>query len=128
MVDLVKAREKAVLQLRASPLLRKTPVRAMWSLSSMRARGDDPGAIGPKELRKTVVLAIAKALQKEANRHSGYLAILTRGGDYYLAHRERTPLLVNTKRMCSLAFMLMHGNPGCSGRLGLCHFGIGRYQ
>ena len=55
--------------------------------------GDDPGAIGPKRIyEKTVVLDIAKALQKEANRHPGYQAILTRGGDYYVAHRKRTAI------------------------------------
>ena len=94
-VDLVKAREKAVLPAAREPVAPKKPQSARDVVIAIDAGhgGDDPGAIGPKKIyEKTVVLAIAKALQKEANRHSGYQAILTRGGDYYLAHRERTAI------------------------------------
>ena len=94
-VDLVKAREKAVLPAAREPVAPERPQSARDVVIAIDAGhgGDDPGAIGPKKIyEKTVVLAIAKALQKEANRHSGYQAILTRGGDYYLAHRERTAI------------------------------------
>jgi N-acetylmuramoyl-L-alanine amidase len=55
--------------------------------------GDDPGAIGPgKTYEKTVVLAIAKRLADRFNAEPGFRAVLTRGGDYYVAHRTRTQL------------------------------------
>ncbi len=55
--------------------------------------GDDPGAIGPgKTYEKTVVLAIAKALAERVDAEPGFKAVLTRGGDYYVAHRNRTQL------------------------------------
>ena len=94
-VDLVKASEKAVLPAAREPMAPPKSQSARDVVIAIDAGhgGDDPGAIGPKRIyEKTVVLAIAKALQREANRHSGYQAILTRGGDYYLAHRERTAI------------------------------------
>ena len=55
--------------------------------------GEDPGAIGPgKTYEKTVVLAIAKRLADRFNAEPGFKAVLTRGGDYYVAHRARTQL------------------------------------
>ena len=55
--------------------------------------GEDPGAIGPgKTYEKTVVLAIAKRLADRFNAEPGFKAVLTRGGDYYVAHRTRTQL------------------------------------
>ena len=55
--------------------------------------GDDPGAIGPsKTYEKHVVFAIAQALAATINREPGFKAVLTRTGDYYLAHRQRTAL------------------------------------
>src|SRR6056300_118959 len=55
--------------------------------------GDDPGAIGPgNTYEKTVVLAIAKRLADRFNAEPGFKAVLTRGGDYYVAHRARTQL------------------------------------
>lgn len=94
-VDLLKAGEKAVLPAAREPMAPPKSQSARDVVIAIDAGhgGDDPGAIGPKRIyEKTVVLAIAKALQREANRHSGYQAILTRGGDYYLAHRERTAI------------------------------------
>lgn len=94
-VDLVKASEEAVLPAAREPVAPFKPQSARDVVIAIDAGhgGDDPGAVGPKKIyEKTVVLAIAKALQKEANRYQGYQAILTRGGDYYLAHRERTAI------------------------------------
>ncbi|MCB1644162.1 MAG: N-acetylmuramoyl-L-alanine amidase [Pseudomonadales bacterium] len=55
--------------------------------------GDDPGAIGPGNLyEKDVVMAIAKKLADRLNKTPGYKAVLTREGDYYLAHRKRTDI------------------------------------
>lgn len=52
--------------------------------------GEDPGAIGPAGTReKDVVLAVAKELKKEIDRHEGFEAHLTRTGDYYIPLRKR---------------------------------------
>ena len=55
--------------------------------------GEDPGALGPKPLQeKHLVLQIAKRTAKAINAKQGYRAVLTRTGDYYIAHRKRTAL------------------------------------
>lgn len=55
--------------------------------------GDDPGASGPKGTReKDVTLAIAKKLAEKINGTSGMKAVLTRSGDYFVAHRKRTTI------------------------------------
>jgi N-acetylmuramoyl-L-alanine amidase len=52
--------------------------------------GADPGAIGRGGTReKAVVLEIAKAVAARINKEPGMRAVLTRDGDYYIAHRER---------------------------------------
>ncbi len=52
--------------------------------------GEDPGAIGPKRLKeKVVVLDIAKRLAKRINQKTGYKAVLTRTGDYFLPLKKR---------------------------------------
>lgn len=52
--------------------------------------GEDPGATGPKRTReKDVVLQIARELKKKIDEEPGMTAMLTRDGDYYLAHRDR---------------------------------------
>ncbi len=55
--------------------------------------GEDPGASGAKHTQeKHVVLAIARQLEMQLNRHSGLEGRLTRRGDYYISLRERTRL------------------------------------
>lgn len=55
--------------------------------------GDDPGAIGPGKLyEKKVVLSIARELEAIADHTYGYKGVLTRQGDYYVAHRKRTAI------------------------------------
>ena len=55
--------------------------------------GEDPGALGPKRLQeKHLVLQIAQRTAKAINAKPGYQAVLTRTGDYYIAHRKRTAL------------------------------------
>ena len=55
--------------------------------------GEDPGALGPKrQQEKHLVLQIAKRTAQAINAKSGYRAVLTRTGDYYIAHRKRTAL------------------------------------
>ncbi len=52
--------------------------------------GKDPGALGMNGINeKDIVLQISRMLQKDINQQSGFKAILTRKGDYYLTLRER---------------------------------------
>jgi N-acetylmuramoyl-L-alanine amidase len=49
--------------------------------------------LGPKRLQeKHLVLQIAQRTAKAINAKPGYRAVLTRTGDYYIAHRKRTAL------------------------------------
>lgn len=53
--------------------------------------GEDPGALGPFGIReKTVVLAIAKELEKLFAREKGFSPKMVRTGDYYVGLRART--------------------------------------
>lgn len=55
--------------------------------------GEDPGAIGPgKVYEKSVVLAIAKELQRQINAEKGFRAELVRTGDYFIPLRKRTEI------------------------------------
>jgi N-acetylmuramoyl-L-alanine amidase len=55
--------------------------------------GKDPGAIGKRGTReKDVALEIARKLKARIDAEPGMRAILTRDGDYYVAHRERMRL------------------------------------
>jgi len=55
--------------------------------------GDDPGAIGKgKFYEKNAVLAISKKLHLMFENEPGFKSVLTRKGDYYLAHRKRTEI------------------------------------
>jgi N-acetylmuramoyl-L-alanine amidase len=55
--------------------------------------GEDPGAIGPRGTReKDVVLKMAHILADMINKQPGYIAKLTRTGDYYIGLRNRTIL------------------------------------
>lgn len=54
--------------------------------------GEDPGAIGSRKKikEKHVVMAIAKALEKELKAAEGYTPFMVRTGDYYIGLRERS--------------------------------------
>ncbi len=55
--------------------------------------GEDTGAIGPSGTReKDVVLRMAKTIAEKINAREGYVAKLTRTGDYYVGLRNRTLL------------------------------------
>ena len=55
--------------------------------------GEDPGAIGPgKVYEKSVVLQIAKELQRQINAEKGFRAELVRTGDYFIPLRKRTEI------------------------------------
>ncbi|HWK74705.1 MAG TPA: N-acetylmuramoyl-L-alanine amidase [Povalibacter sp.] len=52
--------------------------------------GNDPGALGRSGAReKDVTLAIARRLKERIDKEPGMRAVLTRDGDYFLAHRLR---------------------------------------
>lgn len=60
--------------------------------------GKDPGATGLKKIHeKDVVLGIAKKLQILINQQSGFKAVLTRNGDYYLTLRQRLAIARQNK-------------------------------
>ncbi|MGI9322583.1 MAG: AMIN domain-containing protein, partial [Pseudomonadales bacterium] len=53
--------------------------------------GDDPGAIGPGNLKeKTVVLQMAKKLHKLFEKERGFSSLLIRKSDYYVSLRKRS--------------------------------------
>ncbi len=55
--------------------------------------GEDSGAIGPGKIyEKTVVLQIAKELQRQINAEKGFRAELVRTGDYFIPLRKRTEI------------------------------------
>jgi len=79
--------------------------------------GVDPGASGKRGTReKDVVLEIARALAARINSESGMKAVLTRDGDYYISHRERT---TRARRAKADLFVSIHAdsipNPTVSG-------------
>lgn len=66
--------------------------------------GEDPGARGPRGTReKTVVLQIAKRLEKLLQREPGFRPVMIRDGDYFIplrkrarkAHEQRADLFVS---------------------------------
>ncbi len=53
--------------------------------------GEDPGAIGPGRVReKTVVLAIARKVERMLKAEKGFKPAMIRTGDYYVGLRART--------------------------------------
>lgn len=67
-----------------------TPARDIVIVIDPGHGGKDPGACGRRgSCEKTVVLEIAKALQRQINQQQGFTAVLTRHGDYYLTLRGR---------------------------------------
>jgi N-acetylmuramoyl-L-alanine amidase len=55
--------------------------------------GEDPGAIGTRKTKeKDIVLNFARALKKMFDEKTGYQAVLTRSGDYFLPLKERTKI------------------------------------
>jgi N-acetylmuramoyl-L-alanine amidase len=79
--------------------------------------GVDPGASGRRGTReKDVVLEIARALAARINQEPGMKAVLTRDGDYFIAHRER---MARARRAKADLFVSIHAdsiaNPEVSG-------------
>jgi len=55
--------------------------------------GDDPGALGPRgQQEKHIVLNIAKEVQREINTYTGFKAVLTRTGDYFIPLPKRAQI------------------------------------
>ncbi len=70
--------------------------------------GTDPGAIGVrKTYEKRVVLSIAKKLKANINKQSGFKAVLTRTGDYYIPLRNR---LAIARRYKTDMFISIHAD------------------
>lgn len=60
--------------------------------------GHDPGAIGRGKTReKDVALEVARLLAERINAEPGMKAVLVRGGDYYVDHRERMEIARRSK-------------------------------
>jgi N-acetylmuramoyl-L-alanine amidase len=79
--------------------------------------GVDPGASGKRGTReKDVVLEIARALAARINQEPGMKAVLTRDGDFFIAHRER---MLRARRAKADLFVSIHAdsiaNPDVSG-------------
>lgn len=76
--------------------------------------GKDPGATGPRGTHeKTIVLAISKKLQKLINARPGFVAKLTRRGDYYLTLRQR---LAIARRDKADMFVAIHADKWYNSR------------
>lgn len=60
--------------------------------------GHDPGAVGRARTReKDVALAVGRLLAQRIDAEPGMKAILTRRGDYFIPHRERTEIARRNK-------------------------------
>lgn len=60
--------------------------------------GHDPGAVGRARTReKDIALAIGRILASRIDAEPGMRAVLTRKGDYYIPHRERTEIARRNK-------------------------------
>ncbi|WP_423064099.1 N-acetylmuramoyl-L-alanine amidase [Candidiatus Paracoxiella cheracis] len=70
--------------------------------------GKDPGATGAGGTHeKTIVLKISKDLQRDINHQPGFVAYLTRKGDYYLTLRQR---LAIARRYKADMFIAIHAD------------------
>jgi N-acetylmuramoyl-L-alanine amidase len=91
-IDLASAKKKPRKRLSEQPKARPSNRDVVIVIDAGHG-GEDPGALGPKPLQeKHLVLQIAKRTAKAINAKRGYRAVLTRTGDYYIAHRKRTAL------------------------------------
>ena len=70
--------------------------------------GDDPGAVGKKgTYEKNIVLFIGREIKRAINRMPGYLAVLTRDGDYYVSFQKRLQL---AKDLNAKLFISVHAD------------------
>ncbi len=70
--------------------------------------GDDPGAVGKNgTYEKDIVLAISREMKKVINKMSGYRAVLTREGDYYVSFTKR---LQKAKKLGAALFISVHAD------------------
>jgi len=87
--DKATATQKTVQQITAAATSRRDIIIAIDAGHG----GEDPGAIGPNNVReKDVVLAISKQLAQLINAEPGFIAELIRTGDYYIPLRKRRDL------------------------------------
>jgi N-acetylmuramoyl-L-alanine amidase len=70
--------------------------------------GEDPGAIGTKgTYEKDIVLQISREIQREINKISGFSAVLTRDGDYYVSFNKR---LKKARDLNASLFLSIHAD------------------
>jgi len=70
--------------------------------------GDDPGAIGRRGTReKTVVMAIAKRLEKLVRKERGMRPVMIRKGDYYVGLKKRVKI---ARRQQADIFISIHAD------------------
>ena len=71
--------------------------------------GEDPGAIGPRNIQeKHVVLQIARRVKKKLDAKRGFSAVVLRDGDYYVPLIKRTEFAKKIVRIVLFLFTLMH--------------------
>ena len=70
--------------------------------------GEDPGAIGPKNIQeKRVVLQIARRVKKKLDAKKGFSATVLRNGDYYVPLVKRTEFARKSRADC---FVSLHAD------------------
>ncbi|WP_028300811.1 N-acetylmuramoyl-L-alanine amidase [Oceanospirillum beijerinckii] len=90
-VDLVYKEKKTVKNTAPIPRVDPTGQRDIVVAIDAGHGGEDPGAIGPGRVReKTVVLAIARKVERMLNAEKGFKPAMIRTGDYYVGLRART--------------------------------------
>jgi len=77
--------------------------------------GEDPGAIGPKNIQeKQVVLQIARRIKKKLDLKQGFSATVLRSGDYYVPLIKRTEFARKSRADC---FVSLHADAFKSSRV-----------
>jgi N-acetylmuramoyl-L-alanine amidase len=70
--------------------------------------GEDPGAVGKNgTYEKNIVLSISREMKKAINKITGYRAVLTRDGDYYVSFKKR---LQTAKDLNASLFISVHAD------------------
>ena len=70
--------------------------------------GEDPGAIGPRNIQeKHVVLQIARRVKKKLDAKRGFSAVVLRDGDYYVPLIKRTEFAKKNRADC---FISLHAD------------------
>lgn len=99
---------RLIIDFSAAQKAKQIPGRKIVVLIDPGHGGKDPGAIGLHgTAEKKVVLNIARQLQQDINQQPGFIAKLTRYGDYYLSLRER---LLKARKAKADLFVAIHAD------------------